>query len=346
MLTPFVPADGTLYLRPPVRFTLDKLRALLRSDAGYREADGVVTLRVTGDGCGALGKLLRDSFSSVEMEGIRAMYLDDGAVPTMATYLESESLGRVIAKWGAANLLEAIAERRLDAAFQPIVDLADGSVYAHEGLLRIDSTTGIAGPMEIFDIARAADLMSSIDLAARQTIITAAARRHVASRLFINFMPTSIYDPKTCLRSTIATLDELGFAHDRIVFEVVESEAVADVGHLRRIMNAYRAAGFRIALDDLGSGFSSLNLLHQLRPDFVKLDIGLIRDVDRDPFKAALARKLIEASRETEMRVIAEGIETAGELDWLRANGAQYGQGFFIARPAAEPLERVALQPA
>jgi EAL domain-containing protein (putative c-di-GMP-specific phosphodiesterase class I) len=112
---------------------------------------------------------------------------------------------------------------------------------------------------------------------------------------------------------------------------------VEDPGYLLEILRQYRQAGFRVALDDLGSGFSSLNLLHALRPDFVKLDMALVRDVDSDPFKATLASKIIEAARDLNMGVVAEGIETEAEFRWMRENGATLLQGFYLARPHAVP---------
>lgn len=105
----------------------------------------------------------------------------------------------------------------------------------------------------------------------------------------------------------------------------------------------YRAAGFKVALDDLGAGFSSLNLLQALRPDFVKLDIALVTGIDRDPFKAVLAGKLIEAARAFDMLVVAEGVETEAEYHWLRDHGAHLWQGFYFARPAAVPTRTIAV---
>jgi EAL domain-containing protein (putative c-di-GMP-specific phosphodiesterase class I) len=100
----------------------------------------------------------------------------------------------------------------------------------------------------------------------------------------------------------------------------------------------YRDAGFRVALDDVGAGYSSLNLLHQLRPDFVKLDMDLIRGVDGDPYKALIAGKIIEIATALGIETIAEGIETPGELEWAQTNGATYAQGFGIARPGVPTL--------
>ena len=102
-------------------------------------------------------------------------------------------------------------------------------------------------------------------------------------------------------------------------------------------MRSYRDAGFKVALDDLGSGFSSLNLLTMLCPDFIKLDMGLIRDVDSHPVKATIALKLLEAARELGIATIAEGVETLAEWAWVRDHGADYVQGYLFARPGSPP---------
>ena len=151
--------------------------------------------------------------------------------------------------------------------------------------------------------------------------------------IFINFNPPAIYDPVYCLRSAFHAAERAVIDPSRVIFEVVETVHVDDPDRLVDILAHYRQAGFRVALDDVGAGFSSLNLLVRLRPDIIKLDKALIRGVDRDPFRAAIAAKLLEAARELGVRTVAEGVETMGELEWLRAWGGDLVQGYLIARP-------------
>ena len=125
--------------------------------------------------------------------------------------------------------------------------------------------------------------------------------------------------------------------HEQVVFEIVESERIPAIKHLQRIVEFYREKGFGVALDDVGSGFSSLQMLMSLRPDFVKLDMGLTRDVHQDKSKAVVTRKLIETVQELELKSIAEGIECEGERDWVEEHGADFLQGYFFARPATPP---------
>lgn len=119
---------------------------------------------------------------------------------------------------------------------------------------------------------------------------------------------------------------------------MVESDNPQDLAHLRAVLQYYRDAGFLVALDDLGSGYSGLNLLHQLRPDFIKLDMELIRDVHHDLYKASITAKLLEIAQNLNIQTVAEGIECIEELTWLRNHGATFAQGYLIAKPAAVPV--------
>lgn len=121
------------------------------------------------------------------------------------------------------------------------------------------------------------------------------------------------------------------------MFEVVESDSVSDVEHLLRILETYRAAGFRVALDDLGAGYGSLNLLSRLKPDFVKFDRELVRNVHQDAYKEAILGKLIEMAQAVDTQTIAEGVEVRDEGEWVRDRGVDYVQGYLFARPGSPP---------
>jgi len=328
---------GFLHLAPPVAFTVRKTRDLLNA-AGwtYDEERGIVTIHVPADSLADYCAYLDRGFTPVERSAIRALFVPEGGEIGVRDLLAADSFARISARSRAGHLVETL-EAHLTSHYQAIVDARSLNVYGFEALLRTTAGSPLNGVEEIFRLARDADLLPQADLAARKTAIACAAGIGPDARLFINFVPSSIYDPKSCLRSTVAALDEAGIDRERVIFEVVESEQVEDPGYLIDILRAYRNAGFKVALDDLGSGFSSLNLLHVLRPDFVKLDMALVRDIDRDPFKAMLGAKLIEASHELGMTIVAEGIESAQEFDWLRAHGAHLLQGFFLARPATGP---------
>ena len=190
-------------------------------------------------------------------------------------------------------------------------------------------------PVSMYDAARDAEVLFQLDRAARLTAIRESLAHRIKEQLFINFNPSTIYDPAYCLKTTISAIETAGIKPDRIYFEVVESDQV-DVD-LLGIMNFYRRAGFKVVLDDLGAGYGSLNLLSNLRPDVVKLDMKLVRDVDKDHYKAGITSKLIEMARQLGVLTVAEGVETAGEFEWFRNEGVDFVQGYYIARPDSPP---------
>ena len=336
---------GTLHLRLPHTFSLGKILGYL-SDSPWQHQEQDGTLRIDAP-VGSLAPLLTpimERLSFTEQRDARAFFQPAGALPQAADYFEIESLPNFVMQARSDWLIDILRENRLFSVFQPIVrcpqneeELRAPSVYAYECLLRgrVDGQIVFPGPM--LELARGADLLFQMDLAARRAALFCAAQHGISTRIFINFSPNAIYNPYSCLDSTVQMVDELKFRREQIVFEILESERLPEISHLKRIVAFYREQGFGVALDDVGSGYSSLSVLLQLRPDFIKLDKELIRGVHEDADKALVVRKLVETACDLGMQVIAEGVETAEELTWLRAQGAHYVQGYLVARPASPP---------
>ena len=343
---------GHLYLWCPTPHTLAKVKRRLAQGGHahrYLQASQALRVEVREGELAALAASLSEPLGDQENEDTRVLFLPGARRPGLADYSRVVSLRRFLAARHADWVLDLLRERRLTSLFQPIVRVADlaesaGTAageppFAHEALLRgVGHDGGLVGPERLFHAARDRDLLFQLDLAARQTSIREFVRHGGTTRLFVNFTPTSIYDPAFCLRSTVGLVRETGLAPERIVFEVIESEQVRDLDHLESILKVYRASGFQVALDDLGAGYSSLNLMNRLRPDFVKLDKELTRGVDADPYKAVIAEKLLELARKLGIRSVAEGVETAAELAWLREHGADFAQGYHLGRPARVPV--------
>lgn len=343
-IAPAVRESGVLYIAQPLSHNAGSLRALLtRATLSYSEpaanviaiplAPGVLD-RLTGD--------LQRELSRAELRDSRCVLVDEGSAPGPADLASTQPLAVLVAQIQGAWFAETLRENRLTSHFQPIVRAAEpDQVFAYECLLRgLNRDGSLIPPMRMYEAARDSDTLFTLDRAARLTAIREAAAHGLdgaETHLFINFNPTSIYDPAFCLRSTTAAIAGTALRPDRIVFEVVESDRIEDVGNLQRIAAFYRAAGFKIALDDLGSGYGSLNLLGGLKPDFVKLDMQLIRGVDSDPFKARIVCKLLEMARDLGVQTVAEGIETEAEWEWVRGHGADYVQGYLFGRPASPP---------
>jgi EAL domain-containing protein (putative c-di-GMP-specific phosphodiesterase class I) len=225
----------------------------------------------------------------------------------------------------------------ISMAFQPIVNLDTGTIFAHEALVR-----GIAGES-------AGSLLGQLnksnlypfDQACRITALEWAAKLQVPAMVSINFMPNAVYKPETCIRATLEAAERFNFPLNRIIFEVTEQEQVLDIDHLTNILRAYRKQGFMTAIDDFGAGYAGLNLLADFQPDLIKLDMQLIRDIDQDSVRQILVEATLQMCRKLNIRVIAEGIESLGELHALRDMGVELFQGYLLAKPGFESLPEV-----
>jgi EAL domain-containing protein (putative c-di-GMP-specific phosphodiesterase class I) len=245
---------------------------------------------------------------------------------------------------------EALAKDRFEIWFQPIVNTAvearPDRLLAHECLIRLNAGRMHNGG-EIVDAARTRNEIHAFDSYARSLSIRSAARQSplYTGKFFVNFMPSSIYNPEFCMKSTMATLAESGLTPRDIVFEVVESDRVRDPSHLRRICDYYRRHGFAFALDDVGTGANSLQMVCDLRPDYIKLDKSLISNIEQ-PMYAATIRKLVELAAQFGVLVIAEGVEQVQTMENLWLLGVQYMQGYLFGRPAPRVTNPDATVPA
>lgn len=225
-------------------------------------------------------------------------------------------------------------------AFQPILDLAEQRVWGYEALVR-----GAGGESAASVLGRVTpETVYRFDQAARVKAIELAGRLFPAddaTRLSINFMPNAVYEPAACIRSSLEAARKAGFAHDRIMFEFTENEKFRDTAHVTRIVAEYRRQGFLTALDDFGAGFAGLNLLANFQPDLIKIDMDLLRGIDSDQRRQIIVAGIIGIARSLGIAVIAEGVETAAELDTLRSLGANLFQGYHFAKPHLEALPQV-----
>ncbi|MGB6406226.1 MAG: EAL domain-containing protein [Planococcus donghaensis] len=230
-----------------------------------------------------------------------------------------------------------IKDERIVCHYQPIVD-ADETIYAFEMLARFQNEDGsMIYPNEIFPAAKTRGRLYALDRVCRMTAVKYAAALN-GTKAFINFIPTSIYSPEFCLRSTIALSEKLGVNPNSLVFEVVETEKVDDIDHLKKILSYYKSRGFDYALDDVGEGYSTIELLADLKPKYMKLDMQFVQDVATDTKKQEIAKKFLEKAQEIGSIPLAEGIETRQDFDWLKQLGYQLFQGYYFGKPAATPI--------
>lgn len=219
---------------------------------------------------------------------------------------------------------------QFDYAYQPIVDVSRKSVFAHEALVR--------GP----DGEGAMTVLSQVnennryrfDQACRVKAIKGARELGIEECISINFLPNAIYKPELCIRTTLEAARVYGFPLDRIIFEVTEGERIEDGPWFADILREYKRCGFKTAIDDFGAGYAGLKLLADFQPDIIKIDMDLIRNVDRNPPRQAIVRSLVRLCEGMGISIIAEGIETPAERDFLHDAGISLMQGYLFAKPA------------
>ncbi|MEH2312932.1 MAG: EAL domain-containing protein [Nostoc sp.] len=334
---------GKLFLWFPVLHTLKKVTSYLQQFALKYELmhkRSGLSLDCRPGQSQEIARNLAQLLAPRELRETQVLFLQGVIEPQLHDFSDITSLQRFIKFNQSDWLVEMLATERFTSYFQPIVSIKDTSqIYGYESLLRgLDEQGNLVLPGPIMELATEAGLLPQLDRVARLSAIAQFSRHQVSGQIFINFAPTALYDPAFCLRSTLEAIDQAGISHERVVFEVVESDNFQDLDHLKTVLKYYRDAGFLVALDDLGSGYSSLNLLHQLRPDFIKLDIELIQDVHQNLYKASITEKLLEITQKLNIQSVVEGIECIEELNWLRERGATFAQGYLIGKPSAIPV--------
>ena len=213
----------------------------------------------------------------------------------------------------------------LHIVFQPIVELDSGRVVAAEALSRF-SQEPRRPPQVWFAEAAAVDLGVDLELAAVRAALARIDDLPAGARLSINLSPATVCAPE--LLEAVAAVPA-----GRLAVELTEHAPVDDFDMLEAALALLRARGVQLMIDDAGAGFSSLKRILGLRPDVIKLDLALTRDIDTDPVRRALAASLVAFARDTDVTIVAEGIETHDELQALRALGVTHGQGYYLARP-------------
>jgi EAL domain-containing protein (putative c-di-GMP-specific phosphodiesterase class I) len=248
----------------------------------------------------------------------------DAIVDELQSQLRREEIEQEQREARRQEIGRFVAGEAVTTVFQPIVDLRTGETLGMEALSRFHSLP-LRPPYEWF--AEAAELELGVPLE------LATMRRALAR---VGDLPDGAYLSLNCSHRAAMSgelLDAFGVDAHRIVVEITEHEAVEDYERLTSALERLRAAGVRVAIDDAGAGFASLRHTLRLRPDIVKIDIGIVRDVDRDRGKRALASALARFAGEMGMAVVAEGIESQAELDTLLELDVVMGQGFHLAEP-------------
>ena len=224
-----------------------------------------------------------------------------------------------------------------DMAFQPLVDVVRQTVWGYEALVRGPAGEGAASVLAKVNEQN----RYKFDQACRVKAIESARARFDAQDLYlsINFLPNAVYEPAACIRATMAAAKTANFPLSRIMFEFTEDELIRDPEHVNNIIRAYKEFGFLTALDDFGAGYSGLSRLAETQTDLIKIDMQLVRGIDRSPARRAIVHGLVVMTRDLGVELLAEGVETFEEYDVLSNLGIRLFQGYLFGRPTLSSLD-------
>lgn len=237
-----------------------------------------------------------------------------------------------------AELQRIIEFRLLTPVFQPIIALDSRRILGYEALIRGPEASPLHTPDQLFSTARTTKQLASLEFACRAASCEKFVELNLSGKLFLNMTPLSFTDSQYRDGVTREILQRVGLSPERVVFELTESQPLDQFDLLRAASEHFQRQGFAIALDDLGAGYAGLRVWSELCPDYVKIDRHFISGIDSDPVKREFVRAMLDIANRMGNKVIAEGIETADELNTLVAMGIDNVQGFYLARPAALPI--------
>jgi len=231
---------------------------------------------------------------------------------------------------------DIMEQENITTRYQPIVDLKTGSVLGYEALSRGPIDSIYYSPLTLIDKAHDLNMVWELEMLFRQKALENIDFLEKSQYLFVNVDPDVIKSDDFESGLTRAYLDKIGRRETNIVFEITERTAIEDYEVFHEVLENYRKQGYQIAIDDVGAGYSGLKSITEIRPHFIKIDMDLIRNIDKDAFKQALIKAFVETSTTTNITIIAEGIETKEELKTLIMLGVHAGQGYFLQQPKAE----------
>ncbi|MFH1060125.1 MAG: GGDEF domain-containing protein [Pseudomonadota bacterium] len=233
----------------------------------------------------------------------------------------------------------------LKSVYQPIMDLREGHVFGWEALARGPEESYFHSPQMLFDFAEEVGSVFTLERVCREQALAGLGQMGQGQKLFLNIHPRTLGDPAFRPGETMVLLERYGLSPHNVVFEITERHPIKDFTLFHRTLDHYRSQGYLVAIDDVGTGYSGLTSLAKVRPDFIKVDMSLIRGIDINPVARALLETLVTFADKIGCAIVAEGIETDTELTSIMAMGVHYGQGFHLGRPAA-PKEPAAISAA
>jgi EAL domain-containing protein (putative c-di-GMP-specific phosphodiesterase class I) len=278
---------------------------------------------------GRTGGMLRFSWSGESAHAERDIQSIRALAGMLAGHLEGPGLLEDSWQQRIVRIRELLDAERLPVVFQPIANLRTGEVVGVEALSRFPGR--IQSPDKWFNEAASVGLGVDLEVLAVRGALTILPELPDEAYLSVNVSPAVAMSPQ--LAQALK-----GMPLHRLVLEITEHSEVLDYEALNRALRSLRSRGTRLAIDDAGSGFSSLRHILRLSPDIIKLDISLTQGIDNDSILRALGFSLSSFANAIDASIIAEGVETERELHALRFLQVAYGQGFFLRRPGPPPM--------
>ncbi len=251
---------------------------------------------------------------------------------------DAELNARIEARERAKRFTDLLLSEDVTILYEPIMNLTTREIRGYEGLARGPWDTELHTPGALFQMAEETGLLFELDCLCRRLALRGARGLQPGKLLFLNCLPTAIHDPSFRGDVLRRTLEDLRLRPSDVVFEISERESIHNFDIFREARDYYAELGFKIALDDTGVAYGSLQAVMELSPDFIKVDQSLVRGIDTDPPRQELLRALNAVAGKLKAEIIAEGIETSEELATIQALGIPYGQGYLFGRAA--PLRR------
>jgi diguanylate cyclase (GGDEF)-like protein len=231
-------------------------------------------------------------------------------------------------------ILEQILEGKfIKPVYQPIVSLTDGQIFGYEALSRITNETLQMNIEHMFRVADRINKSWELETLCRTKALEHAIYIGKDKKLFLNVNSNIVYDDEFKKGFTKNRLNEYGLDTNNIIFEISEHISILDNDAFLGSISHYKNQNYGIAIDDVGAGYSGLNTIASIKPNLIKLDMNLVRDIDKDETKQALCRAMVDFGKNTGIKLIAEGIETEEELKTLIKLEADYGQGYYLGIP-------------
>lgn len=287
--------------------------------------------------------ILEQAFGVKERRMIRAL-LSGNAQPTLQEFGNMHTVEELGLRLSAQWLGDLLVERRYKSLLQPIVCVEDHTnIMGYEFLIRGLHTDGTDIPAPVlFETAEAAGMLYALDMAAGECATRTAKSFDLPESIFVNVLPFTI-DTEEGMDAWLANvIGDSSLAEDQLVFEIVESQQLSDLETVRTLVRRLKDRGIRIALDDFGTGFNNLSGITEIQPDFIKLDKSLTHDLNDDGRKWTLVANIVDSAKQSDIKVIAEGVEDHKTARMLESAGADYLQGYLFGMPDEQPVKKPA----